>query len=203
MPKDVTEDWLNTLSTSDLQREDPGEPFHPVTAPDEGHGNGALRDATLNHWDHKAAPQLDAWDVDTIKFKQAFCAPSDQLAADAFDVVENLLQSGKSLIDPHEQAVIEGLAEKLRASTKRRRGSSGSVETGDMPKAGRTRISRSARQASKDHFAVNPHLDAGTTAILSTSTGLIMKTIRTWFANKRSRHNAGKCEMFYRNPTML
>jgi len=57
---------------------------------------------------------------------------------------------------------------------------------------GRTKMPLSARKLLEDQFEVDPYLKADAAKRLSAQTGLSEKTIRTWFANTRSRRIAGE-----------
>lgn len=59
----------------------------------------------------------------------------------------------------------------------------------------RNKISVQAKRKLEDHFASNPYPTFKEKEELARSNGLLYKTVRTWFANARSRNDTVKCKL--------
>jgi len=115
--------------------------------------------------------------------------PSEKEADGALETYKRFIQSrcAEPSVQSRELLLLEELKETRRAAKKRKRSSPGPPGPNHESNVGRASIPPAARRVLEDQFEVNPYVSADAAAKLSLHTGLSTKTIKTWFANARSR----------------
>jgi hypothetical protein len=122
-------------------------------------------------------------------------APSREDAMCAIAVISQFLYSQPAgPLQLPEATIIQGMVEELRSSKKRRRGSETSLELKHKPKEGRVGISSVTKELLERSFFTNPYIKNDALESLAVETGLPSRSIRTWFANARSRKVGPICE---------
>lgn len=117
-----------------------------------------------------------------------------QEALEALQVVTRYFKgSTSSKADPTEIATITRLTERLQTPLKRKSSVCGSLESKKNAKTRRATISPSAKDLFEYHFSIDPYPDKDTKDKIAAMTGLSVKSVKTWFANARSRKTTSTC----------
>lgn len=119
-------------------------------------------------------------------------ASTREQATHALNVLKEFLhtQSAGTNLDPDDQTTIDRLTARLNHPRKRERNPSESSEPAFTAKVGRVNILASSKRILQDQFDVDPYPTKDVVKWLGKQTRLPLKTIRTWFANTRSRKDA-------------
>jgi hypothetical protein len=146
-----------------------------------------IEDVTIEPGINTALPNEppDDMEVDVMK-SLASNAPSREDAMCSIAVLSDFLhlQPAGSL---SEATIIQGMIEEFRSSKKRRRTSATSLEFEHNLKEGRMSISGITKELLEQSFSTDPYIKNDALESLSIETGLPTRSIRTWFANARSR----------------